>query len=225
MSVVEHSMSVSLMVQILTGIITLQGSFMDGPKPLKDIIKLETAVQFIEAAFYAWAINSAIELKTLASKRYSDWVLTTPTMLVSTIMYMRYLEGQDVNWKEVPEILAYNLGMLVFGYMGEVGILSKTASITLGFACFARSFHLIYTKFGKNTEGGKKLFQFMFIVWGLYGVAATLPDVHKNVSYNMLDIIAKNFYGIYIVYKLYDSNKPVLQTGNNSDEHNELLQD
>ena len=220
MSIVERSMSASLAIQVLTGILSLKGAFLQVPdqhKPLIDILRLETGVQFIEAGFYAWALKSAVELKTLAAKRYTDWVITTPTMLVSTIMYMKYLEGDKVDWKEVPEILAYNLGMLAFGYLGEIGTISKAMSISLGFACFAKSFHLIYTKFGKNTEDGTKLFKFMFGVWALYGVAAVFPEIPKNVSYNMLDIVAKNFYGLYIYYKVYDISN--LQTRDNTIKH------
>ena len=36
----------------------------------------------------------------------------------------------------------------------------------------------------------------------MYGIAAMMPTPYKNISYNMLDIVAKNFYGIYIYYKI-----------------------
>ena len=47
----------------------------------------------------------------------------------------------------------------------------------------------------------------MFIVWSLYGVAATFKPNEKNVSYNVLDIISKNFYGLFIYFQ-------ILQIGN-----------
>lgn len=216
---VEHTMSVSLMVQVLTGVLAARGAFLKVPEEhqaLVDILRLETAVQFIEAAFYAWALKSTVELGTLASKRYSDWVLTTPTMLVSTIMYMKYLEGRpgiSQYKKDIMEILAYNLGMLVFGYLGETNVLPKSLSITLGFACFAKSFYLIYKKF--NNKKSEKLFKFLLVVWGLYGVAAMLPNVQKNVSYNLLDVVAKNFYGLFIYYKAYDIATTVQTSSDN----------
>ena len=218
---VEHTMSVSLMVQVLTGVLAARGAFLKVPpqhQPLVDILKLETAVQFIEAGFYAWAITSAADLGTLASKRYSDWILTTPTMLVATIMYMKYPDGSpsiSEYKKDIAEILAYNLGMLVFGYLGETNVMPKSLSITLGFACFAKSFHLIYKKF--NNTKSKKIFNFLLVVWGLYGVAAMLPDVQKNVSYNLLDIVAKNFYGLFIYYKAYDI--AIVQADSGDGEH------
>ena len=45
-----------------------------------------------------------------------------------------------------------------------------------------------------------KLFAFLVIVWSLYGVSAMMPLVQKNTAYNILDIIAKNFYGLFIYY-------------------------
>ena len=46
----------------------------------------------------------------------------------------------------------------------------------------------------------------MFIVWSLYGIAATLKPNEKNVSYNIPDIIAKNFYGLFIYYQILQIN-------------------
>ena len=40
----------------------------------------------------------------------------------------------------------------------------------------------------------------MFFVWSLYGVAALLGDKLKNISYNILDIFAKNFYGLFLYF-------------------------
>jgi hypothetical protein len=37
----------------------------------------------------------------------------------------------------------------------------------------------------------------------LYGVAAMFNSVWKNVSYNILDVFAKNFYGLFLSYLIY----------------------
>ena len=42
------------------------------------------------------------------------------------------------------------------------------------------------------------LFAIMYAVWGLYGVAAAFPDDQKNIAYNGLDIVSKNFYGVFL---------------------------
>ena len=92
--------------------------------------------------------------------------------------------------------------MLVFGYLGEINILPKYISIPIGFIFFYKSFNLIYSNYGNKSIVGKNLFIFLVIIWGLYGVVAILPVTEKNISYNLLDIVAKNFYGLYIYYKI-----------------------
>ena len=43
---------------------------------------------------------------------------------------------------------------------------------------------------------------FLFMIWGTYGIADMIPVIEKNIFYNCLDIISKNFYGLYIFYKI-----------------------
>ena len=155
----------------------------------------------------------------MASIRYIDWFISTPLMLISTIMYMKYIELRDNNklekskfngknfindnTKNITSIVIYNVFMLFFGFLGEMGYLSRYISIPIGFGFFIKSFHIIYNEYGIKSDEGIRLFTLMFIIWSLYGVAASLPINAKNISYNMLDIIAKNFYGLYIYYMIY----------------------
>ena len=43
---------------------------------------------FVEAFFYIWVILALKDLKIMTSRRYIDWFITTPTMLVSTIVFL-----------------------------------------------------------------------------------------------------------------------------------------
>ena len=45
-------------------------------------------------------------------------------------------------------------------------------------------------------------FMGVFICWFMYGISAMFDPIRKNISYNMLDIVAKNFYGLFIYYKI-----------------------
>jgi bacteriorhodopsin len=47
------------------------------------------------------------------------------------------------------------------------------------------------------------LFFYFFVVWGLYGVAALAPHRLKNTGYNILDLFAKNFFGVYLVSLIF----------------------
>tara|TARA_B110000211_G_C14043363_1_gene537792 strand:- start:393 stop:1079 length:687 start_codon:yes stop_codon:yes gene_type:complete len=212
---IKKTTNLSILIQLITGIITLNGlNIKVGKKDiiLIDILKLESLVQFIELVFYIWMSQTDININTIASRRYIDWVITTPTMLLSTIMFMKYEELNEKNsnkyitsynfvkeYKEdIKKILSYNLLMIIFGYLGEINKINKIYSISIGFCFFILCFNLIYNKFAKYSNKGKKLYKFLFIVWGMYGIAAMFPNIEKNISYNILDIIAKNFYGLYI---------------------------
>ena len=59
---------------------------------------------------------------------------------------------------------------------------------------------VISGKFTKNSVINDRLYTFLVIVWGLYGFAAMLSNKNKNISYNLLDLVAKNFYGLYIFF-------------------------
>ena len=152
----------------------------------------------------------------MTPRRYFDWAITTPIMLISTIIYMDYVSDKETNGTtnktlmgfynenkgDILKLFVYNGLMLTFGYLGEKGIISKQIGIPIGFVFFFLSFHLIYTKYAYKSESGKNLFYFVFVVWFMYGIAAMFDPIRKNISYNMLDIVAKNFYGLFIYYKI-----------------------
>jgi bacteriorhodopsin len=47
------------------------------------------------------------------------------------------------------------------------------------------------------------MYWFFVFTWSLYGVAALLPYDTKNSMYNILDLFAKNFLGVFLVYILW----------------------
>lgn len=218
---VENTVKFSLVVQLITGIITLYGLFIkldEKHNILRGILGLETLVQFVELAFYIWIAYASVKLTNMTPRRYIDWTITTPAMLLSTIMFMKYeekkeedkLEDEPVkfwdfiknNKKEILFITFYNCMMLVSGYIGEKNIISKYITTPVGFFFFYKSFKLIYTDFAQKSKLGKQIFTFLLSIWSLYGVAALLPIKEKNISYNLLDIVSKNFYGLFIFYKI-----------------------
>jgi bacteriorhodopsin len=218
---VKNTIWFSLILQIITGLIPLQGLFIkldEKDAILSDILALETTVQFIELLFYVWIVFSVMNIKKMAARRYIDWVITTPTMLLSTIMFMKYQERKErgeleskplktmefikENKNQILKLFGFNFLMLVFGYLGEVNTISKYIAIPIGFGFFYKAFELIYNNYAATTTIGKQLFTFLVSVWSLYGVAAIMSPNVKNVSYNLLDIVAKNFYGLYIYYQI-----------------------
>lgn len=92
--------------------------------------------------------------------------------------------------------------MLFFGLLGELGILNRNICFVLSTLFFLSSFKIIYDHYVTIDYSNRKLFYFMFIIWSLYGVAFLFNYKYRNVSYNILDIFSKNFYGLYIFIKL-----------------------
>ena len=70
-------------------------------------------------------------------------------------------------------------------------------SVFLGFIPFLLYFYIIYKKY---VSINSSLFYYFFIFWSFYGIAAVLPYTMKNNGYNILDLFAKNFFGIYLTY-------------------------
>jgi hypothetical protein len=239
-------------VQIITGIITFGAVFFKlAPKDmiLHDIVLMETIVQFIELAFYIFISYYLVKISVtgVTPLRYFDWVFTTPTMLLSTIMFFDYKnkqvsknqdqskesmatinseskdeeneenqENQSLsvvrfvdfvkdNWVIILRIFAYNFLMLTFGYLGEIGKINLYGANVIGFIFFGLTFYTIWRNYvkGSTVAINYQLFYFMFVVWALYGVAALMSPLLKNIGYNFLDIIAKNFYGLFIFYEMY----------------------
>ena len=220
---VERTIKYSLWVQIITTLLSLDGFRYDVTPEnsiLKEILFIETFVQFIEGFFYSYIISGLNDISLMTPRRYFDWFITTPIMLFSTILFLKYCELKETGKlkpfstkdfyeekkDDVHKIVTYNALMLLFGYLGETGKLNKMISIPIGFVFFFLSFKLIYQRYAIKSKLGVILFKILFTVWILYGVAAMLPDVPKNICYNTLDIFSKNFYGLFIYYKIRELN-------------------
>jgi len=101
-------------------------------------------------------------------------------------------------------IFALNWIMLIFGYLGEIGELDNTLAVICGFLPFITYFVIIYDKFAKHSSmAGKLIYWLFFVIWALYGVAALATYYWKNIAYNILDLVAKNFFGMLLAYTLY----------------------
>ena len=61
---------------------------------------------------------------------------------------------------------------------------------------------LCSTNYAIKSKIGLKLFYYIFTVWSIYGIAAIMTPEIKNNMYNVLDIFAKNFFGLYLCYRI-----------------------
>ena len=94
--------------------------------------------------------------------------------------------------------------MLLFGFLQEIKKISIYYSTSFGFIFFGFLFYYIYKYFVLDISDNYFIFYAMFIIWGLYGVAALFKNKIKNTLYNILDIFSKNFYALYIAFIVYN---------------------
>ncbi len=212
-----YSLGISILVQIVTGIIEIFSLFIKVPTAfniIRQLLILEVLVQVIEGSFYVWLLYNFNNVLNVTPKRYLDWVITTPTMLVTLIVYLIYLNNRNnietvhldffqvfnENFKNIITILILNWLMLLFGYLGEVNIIPTITGVILGFIPFLIYYYLIFINYVSFDNSGWQLFLYFFFFWSLYGIVAALPYYIKNMFYNILDLFSKNFFGIFLTY-------------------------
>jgi bacteriorhodopsin len=232
-SLLHSSLLFSIAVQVITGIIELAAFFVrtaPGMALIKQLLGLELAVQAVEGAFYVWLYKNIATVKNITPKRYADWALTTPTMLITLVAYIIYLNaGTNASTSQeslslvqilrenaapIAQIVGLNWLMLLFGYLGEVNAIPLVAGVALGFLPFIAYFYIIYERFIKTTgevnPTSVNIYVYFLVFWSLYGVVAVLPYTIKNTIYNIIDLFSKNFFGLFLSY-LIVSNASTMQ--------------
>lgn len=211
----------SLIIQLIVGIIDYSAIKLKiNPKDelLKDLLKVELFVQAIEFIFYVWLIYYFSKVsKNITRFRYLDWFITTPLMLITLSAFLshdgtkqtRLTEFLYDNSPSIVKIVLLNAMMLGFGLIGEFGYLSAYTSTALGFIPLIINFKDIKEKFLKSSEDTVKnvVFYWFVFFWSLYGLFALMNYTVKNTGYNILDIFAKNFFGIFLAYTVWSKSK------------------
>jgi len=188
-------------------------------KDLKSLLKIEYIVNLIEGTFYVWMLTNFGKIKNITKFRYYDWILTTPTMLFTYMMYILIVQKEE-NREEhnlanlvskekytIVTVLLLNWLMLYCGYLSETKQMGVKLSVFLGFIPFTIMFYIIYQKYARHTTIGKSTFVYFVCVWALYGVAALCAYKLKNVLYNILDLFAKNFFALFLAIVLWRRNR------------------
>lgn len=218
----NKSYQINLIMFIAITMLTLIRSF-DDVSYIKNLqLQLSSFVTFVAAMHYFLMI---ISKENVVSYRYFDWFFTTPILLIDLCLilgiYNKYF---------LLEIVIYNSLMLLFGYLGEIKILSILSSTILGFIPFIILFYKIYSKLNNkdpdqdhNNDDNKnennlskeddaekdlsndnknKLLLAFVIMWSLYGLNHLVPNLYiKNFTYNILDFITKGAFGLFIYAK------------------------
>ena len=214
---------ISVIVQIITGVIEIGAFFVQVPTIyllIKQLLMIELIVQFLEGMFYVWLAYNFTKVINVTPKRYIDWCITTPSMLLTLMLYLIYLNKKVENKTDELEfftllkenasifipVLCLNWLMLFFGYLGEMKRIPVLLGVFLGFIPFLIYYYMIYVNYVTQHTSGYLLFWYFFFFWSLYGVVAVLPYYIKNAFYNILDLFAKNFFGLFLSYIIFSGN-------------------
>jgi len=212
---------VSLCVQFVIGIIDYIAINIEISKKdelLKDLLRVELFVQVIEFIFYVWLIYYFSKVsQNITPVRYLDWAITTPLMLITLCGFLNHDENKPTrlvdflsNYKgSLITIVFLNAAMLLFGLIGEFGFLNPYISTALGFIPFTLNFKYIKDTFLPSNKDNFKnaVFYWFVFFWALYGVFALMNYTIKNTGYNILDIFAKNFFGLFLAYIVWSKSK------------------
>ena len=155
----------SVIVQSIIGIIDIAALFVKVESPymiIRQLLILEVVVQAIEGLFYTWLVLNFNDVANVTPKRYIDWSITTPTMLVTLIIYLIYLKTKEEqkdttklelfnliseNSKHIINVVYLNWLMLIFGYLGEMKIISTFSGVLLGFIPFLIYYYITIFNF------------------------------------------------------------------------------
>ena len=202
---------------------------------LKYILSIETCVTIIASIAYSFLIKSYTVKQNfeLTFYRYLDWFATTPLLLISLIIYLSYIKNKYENNKTIETdddtfnivlkdnnvliIILLNLAMLAFGYMGESRVINYILANILGFIPFIIMLYIIWKNY--CNQSNIIVFIVFTIIWSMYGIVYFFDNNSKNITYNILDIIAKVGFGILIWYQIIQYK---LENINNLD-NNEII--
>jgi len=220
-TLVINSFYITYIFLITTSVITFIEALRSPIPQVRHILNLETCISVIASYFYGLFIaeinnkkaksstkeNFAthdsiheIPLEKINNMRYSDWIITTPFMLLALSMVLGYENKIAVRFKSFILVLISNLFMLGFGYAGEIGLLNRNLASFMGFLFLLLTFGIIWKLFitcAKATYQSKLIFWLYLGLWSLYGVFYHTNEATKMLGYNMLDLIAKAFVGIF----------------------------
>ena len=168
----------------------------------RHILNLETCISVVATFFYSKLVkqlDEGVNYKQINIHRYTDWMITTPLMLLVLCLVFVYNTKTTLKLWSFFVVLVLNLGMILTGYLGEVDYMNRTSANILGFGFFAALFGYLYKTFlhKKYNFDNMLIFSSFFILWAFYGVFYEYDEQFKNVAFNILDLFAKCFVGIF----------------------------
>lgn len=147
------------------------------------------------------------------SLRYIDWTLTVPLMCVEFYLILRAV--QKVSIGILNRLLLGSIVMLVFGYLGEAGIMNTHLGFAIGMLGWAIVIYEVFAgEASKVCAAGadaslqgafKALRTFALFGWAIYPIGYYVGGAEGaswlDITYNMADMINKVGFGL-VIYAL-----------------------
>jgi bacteriorhodopsin len=221
---VKNSFYFTYVFLLTTGIITFIESLRNPIPQIRHVMNLETCISIVASYFYGLFIKeietaeedaklktkstneenvppeAMLPIKRINDMRYSDWVITTPLMLLVLSLVLSYENKIAIKLSSLFLLLVFDFLMLISGYLGEIGTISRASGTIAGYVGFFLLFGTLWKTYmsgSRVTNQSKLVFGIYFVLWTLYGVAYQANESIKMISYNILDLIAKAFVGIF----------------------------
>jgi bacteriorhodopsin len=204
---VKFSFMITYILLLTTATITFIEAMRTQSPTIRHVLNLETCISLVAGYFYSIFIDKignsekkfqTIDWKEITQMRYIDWSITTPFMLIVLSLVVGGHNKIELHFPTMVAIVALNYFMLFMGYLGENGTLQKGSAMVLGYIGFVLMFMVIYKTFvqPKYSAANYIMFMLYLVVWGLYGIVYLFSEEYKNITMNILDLIAKCFIGL-----------------------------
>jgi bacteriorhodopsin len=142
--------------------------------------------------------------------RYIDWTLTVPLMCVEFYLILNAVK--EVSSGILTRLLAGSVIMLVFGYLGEAGVMNYWAGFGIGMVGWAIVLYEVFMGEASkvNAESASPALKsafgylrlFALVGWSIYPIGYYMNDpAALNIAYNIADAINKIGWGL-IIYVL-----------------------
>jgi bacteriorhodopsin len=201
---VRLTFNLTYVLLMTTATITIIEALRNKDPRIRHILNIETCISVVAAYFYGEFIKliqeNPINYKQINQMRYSDWFITTPMMLLVLCLVLAYNNDEEVHLSTYGVILALNILMLLAGYLGTIGQIARTRALFIGFLAFFAMFAYIWFIFLQGRARGNSLLVYMlfFVIWSIYGLVYLWEERKKNMSYNVLDLVAKCLVGLFL---------------------------
>lgn len=201
-SLLKLTFYITYVFLITTGSVTFIEALATKDAHIRHILNIETVISIVAGFFYSQfvtLITNTPNYTQLIQTRYLDWSITTPFMLLSLCLALGYKINKPLHLWVFLMIVFFNYGMLLLGYLGERQLLQKDVAMITSFICFIVMFWIIYAVYVKGYSNSvNQVIFFMFVViWSIYGFVYKTKDETKNTVYNVLDLFAKCFTGLF----------------------------